>query len=207
MIGNISKSKTLKSDPLTFDMMTDEEKAAIKGEKGDKGDIGKTPSVKFEYDEETGILSCDTDGEFIPEDYVSSHKLLPKDYVGDLSELKTVDKTSIVAAINELYEKGVVKKSYVVIRGGQVNWNLQEVSDDNDNVIGSRYAQVVNVNNAVVTPNSKVTLDISSDQMVIFYEKDISFKIDNCGGVVTVYCMGSIPENDYEMQVTVTEVE
>ena len=97
-------------------------------------------------------------------------------------------------------------KAYVKILGGKSNWDAEEVKDSSGKVIGTRYGQRVNVNNAVITENSKVDLQITSEQMVIFYQKDIAFVTENDGGVVTVYCIGQIPENDYNIQATVTEV-
>lgn len=96
--------------------------------------------------------------------------------------------------------------SHINILGGADNWTPEEVTDSAGNVIGSRYGQIVNVNNAVVTENSKVDLLITSEQMVIFYEKDLAFVTENDNGVITVYCVGNVPENDYKVQAIVTEV-
>lgn len=96
--------------------------------------------------------------------------------------------------------------AYVNIRGGADNWDAEEVKDSTGNVIGYRYGQVVNVNNAVITENSKVDLQINSEQMVVFYQKDLAFVTENDDGVVTVYCVGNIPENDYTVRAVVTEV-
>ena len=70
---------------------------------------------------------------------------------------------------------------------------------------GSLYSQVVNI--AGVTANSQVDLTPSVEQLVVFYEKDISFVTENDGGVVTVYAIGQKPANDYTIQVTITEVQ
>lgn len=96
--------------------------------------------------------------------------------------------------------------AYVDIRGGIENWEAENITDNNGNVIGTRYGQVVNVNNAVITPNSMVDLRITSEQMVVFYEKSLAFTAENDDGVVTIYCVGSIPQNDYTIQAKVTEV-
>lgn len=98
------------------------------------------------------------------------------------------------------------KQSFVNVLGGIENWVAEDIVDANNNVIGSRYGQIVNVNNAVITPNSKVDLQISSEQMVVFYEKSLAFVAENDDGVVTIYCVGDVPKNNYTMQVTVTEV-
>ena len=97
-------------------------------------------------------------------------------------------------------------RSFVNILGGVGNWIAEDVYDGNGNVIGVRYGQTVNVNNAVITPNSKVDLQITSEQMVVFHEKDLAFVAENEDGVVTIYCIGSIPQNDYTVQAIITEV-
>lgn len=96
--------------------------------------------------------------------------------------------------------------AYIELRGGADNWTLEEVTDSSGNVIGNRYGQVVDVVNAVITENSKVDLQINSEQMVVFYEKDLAFVTENDDGVVTVYCVGNVPENDYTIRAVVTEV-
>lgn len=69
-----------------------------------------------------------------------------------------------------------------------------------------RYHQEVVVANATITPNSMVNLQLSAEQITIFYEKDLAFVAENEDGVVTVYCIGQVPENDYIIQATVSEV-
>lgn len=69
----------------------------------------------------------------------------------------------------------------------------------------SPYSQVVQIEG--VTENSQVDLTPSIEQLVIFYEKDLGFVTENDNGVVTVYAIGQKPENDYNIQVTITEVE
>ena len=104
--------------------------------------------------------------------------------------------------------------AYVHILGGEENWISEDITDNSGNVIGSRYGQVVhdynnmifNIDNAVITPNSKVDLQITSEQMVVFYEKSLAFIAENDDGVVTVYCVGSIPKNNYTVRAVVTEV-
>ena len=68
----------------------------------------------------------------------------------------------------------------------------------------SLYSQVVNIDG--VTENSQVDLTPSVDQLMVFYEKDLTFATKNEGGVVTVYAIGQKPTNDYTIQVTITEV-
>lgn len=66
------------------------------------------------------------------------------------------------------------------------------------------YSQVVSIDG--VTKNSQVDITPSVEQLVIFYEKDLTFVTENEDGVVTVYAIGQKPENDYTIQVTITEV-
>ena len=73
------------------------------------------------------------------------------------------------------------------------------VGDDNP------YSQVVEVEG--VTENSQVDLTPSVEQLAIFYDKSLAFVTENEGGVVTVYAIGQKPENDYTIQVTITEVD
>ena len=70
---------------------------------------------------------------------------------------------------------------------------------------GNLYSQVVSIDG--VTENSQVDLTPSVEQLVIFYEKDLSFVTENYDGIVTVYAIGQRPMNDYTIQVTITEVE
>lgn len=69
----------------------------------------------------------------------------------------------------------------------------------------SLYHQVVEIEG--VTENSQVDLTPSVQQLMIFYEKDLSFVTENDNGTVTVYALGQKPTNDYTIQVTITEVE
>lgn len=74
------------------------------------------------------------------------------------------------------------------------------------NWVGSEhlYSQVVDIDG--VTENSQVDLTPSVEQLVVFYEKDLTFVTENEGGTVTVYAIGQKPTNDYTIQVTITEV-
>lgn len=69
----------------------------------------------------------------------------------------------------------------------------------------SPYSQVVDIDG--ITENSQVDLTPSIEQLVIFHEKDLGFVTENDNGVVTVYAIGQKPENDYTIQVTITEVD
>ena len=68
----------------------------------------------------------------------------------------------------------------------------------------SLYSQIVNIED--VTENSQVDLTPDVQQLVTFYEKDLTFVTENEDGVVTIYAIGQKPMNDYTIQVTITEV-
>lgn len=69
----------------------------------------------------------------------------------------------------------------------------------------SPYSQVVKIPG--VTVNSKVELNPSVEQLTVFHDKDLAFVTENVDGVVTVYAIGQKPQNNYTIQVTVTEVQ
>ena len=67
------------------------------------------------------------------------------------------------------------------------------------------YSQVVKIEG--VTKNSQVDLTPDVQQLLVFYEKDLTLVAENEDGVVTVYAIGQKPANDYAIQVTITEVD
>ena len=155
-----------------------------------KAKKGETPSIEFKYDESTGELSFRSNGILVDKGYVSSHGLVTR------------------AELEEALKK-LVPMSYVEIKGSKNKdaiWELEDVYDDNGDYVGQHYGQKVDVINAKITPNSKVDFQIDSVQFLIFKQKDLSFFAVNDNCEVTVYCIGKIPENDYRIQVTVTEV-
>lgn len=68
----------------------------------------------------------------------------------------------------------------------------------------SPYTQVVAIDG--VTENSQVDLTPSDEQLEIFRQKELTLTTRNVGGVITVSAVGQKPQNDYTMQVTITEV-
>jgi hypothetical protein len=92
--------------------------------------------------------------------------------------------------------------SFVMPTPASVTLYADKWEKDTDN----RYYQVVTVNNATITPNSKVDLQPSAEQLTIFHQKDLAFVAENEDGVVSIYCVGQVPQNDYTIQTTVMEV-
>lgn len=68
----------------------------------------------------------------------------------------------------------------------------------------SPYHQVVEIEGT--TEYSQVDLKPSKEQLDIFHDKDIALVTENEDGIVTVYLIGKKPDNDYTMQVSITEV-
>ena len=83
----------------------------------------------------------------------------------------------------------------------QEQW--KEDIDENGN---TRYKQLVSVDNAIITMNSKVDLQPTPEMLAIFHEKDLTFVAENEDSVVTVYCVGQKPANTYTIPCTITEV-
>lgn len=92
--------------------------------------------------------------------------------------------------------------SFILPKQEYVNLSAEWITDDSDN----RYYQEVEVNGVNITSKSKVDLQPTSAQLSIFHEKDLAFVAENNGGTVRVYCVGQVPENSYDIPVTVTEV-
>ena len=67
------------------------------------------------------------------------------------------------------------------------------------------YYQVVSV--VGVTATTKVDLQLTDEQVIIFKDKRVTFLTENNGGVVTIKAIGDKLTNDYTLQATVTEVE
>jgi hypothetical protein len=95
------------------------------------------------------------------------------------------------------------KPASVTLKGGDA-WI--QATDEDGNLIPKRYYQVVTIQNAVVTNRSKVDLQPSPEQLVIFHEKDIAFTTVNEDGQVRVCVVGQQPIDTYTMQAIVTEV-
>lgn len=76
----------------------------------------------------------------------------------------------------------------------------------NGDVVRIRYAQRVDVNNATITPNSKIDLQPDSIMLETFHQKDLAFVVENDDCVITVFCVGQVPVNDYTIQATIKEI-
>ena len=108
----------------------------------------------------------------------------------------------LTAAHLNYMEDGIVNalaKSGSVATIGTVNLISADWVGD-----GHLFSQVVSI--AGVTENSQVDLTPSVEQLLVFYEKDLTFVTENDNGVVTVFVIGQKPQNDYTIQVSMTVV-
>jgi hypothetical protein len=152
------------------------------GIQGIQGIPGHTPNIVFRYDEATGIIYYSSDTMDAGEEYVLIRNVAAREYVSNLL-LEYSNKVAPSPASVTLYAD---------------RWEQNEE--------GTMWYQEVVVANATITEYSKIDLQLSAEQITIFYEKDLAFVAENDGGVVTVYCIGQVPENDYVLQATVSEV-
>lgn len=111
--------------------------------------------------------------------------------------INTLTKEQIQQALQEFF------KQNDVIPKAKVN----EVTLFADKWVGNgrRYEQVVEVSG--IKESTQVDLTPSEEQLDIFYNKKVMLSTRNVGGVVTVTLIGQKLENDYTIQVTLTEVE
>lgn len=107
-----------------------------------------------------------------------------------------IDPNGDTFTVEDIIEK-VIKSQTVKISSVTLNANdwVGETSP---------YSQAVEISGA--TENSKINLNPTVEQLNIFYNKDVSFVVENDDGNITVYCIGQKPANDYTMQATITEV-
>ena len=109
--------------------------------------------------------------------------------------------TKIENAFNELERR--ISESGPTARISEVTLDAKYWVSENTE--GSLHSQLALIDG--VTEYSQVDLTPSVEQLAVFYEKDITFVTENDGGLVTVYAIGQKPQNDYTIQVTITEVD
>ena len=156
-------------------------KTTRQGSKGDKGDI---PAITLLYDEETGNLYYSSDSIMIGKEYTDSKNFVTKKYLSEML-VDFANKVAQTPAIITLYAD---------------RWIYDETSD--------RWYQKVVVANANVTEYSKIDLQLSVEQIEVFHNKSITIHAENYGGKedVVVFSVGGVPESDYVIQATVSEV-
>lgn len=119
--------------------------------------------------------------------------------INDFEESGGASDEQIAAAVKKYLDENPVKVGSTATIG--VVELLANKWEGSENL----YSQRVTIDG--VTENSQVDLTPSVEQLVVFYEKDLTFVTENEGGTVTVYAIGQKPTHDYTIQVTITEVE
>ena len=162
----------------------------------------------IKYVDENGATLLNPDGTPVRDDWATYTGLIPQD--GELvleyevvngtgkktPRLKIGDGENVFADLEYISVDSFILPTPATIHLS-TNW-----TKDADN----RYYQVVTVQNAIVTSNSKIDLQIDPKDLTIFHEKDLAFVAENEDGVVRVYCVGQIPKNEYDLSCTITEV-
>lgn len=120
----------------------------------------------------------------------------PSDYIYTETEIKSY----------ETLEKRIKSLESTSTNGSTTPVKIGEVVLLANKWVGTEnlFSQIVSING--VTTNSQVDLTPSVEQLAVFYEKDLTLVTENEDGVVTVYAIGQKPQNDYTIQVTITEV-
>lgn len=140
-------------------------------------------------------------------------------YLGQLCINATTATTFIcIGAVEDVYvwQKVPTKLSDlsadVVLEAGKIASvtiyaNLwEQMTDETGAAIAHRYYQYVTIDNATITPHSKIDLQPTPEDLLVFYEKDLTFMAINADGQVRICVIGQMPTQDYTFQVTVTEV-
>lgn len=153
---------------------------------------------KYDSDPKTGQPRDDWEKytEEKPDEAIPLEGELVLEYDNGIPRLKIGDGIHTFSALPYMSVDSFVLPTPAIVHLS-TNW-----TQDADN----RYYQVVTVQNAVITPNSKVDLQISPEDLTIFREKDLAFVAENEDGTIRVYCVGQVPQNEYDLQCTVTEV-
>lgn len=117
-----------------------------------------------------------------------------------LPRLKIGDGESTFAELPYMSVDSFILPKTASVTLDHTKWT-QAVTGDDD-----RYYQVVTVQNATITPSSKVDLTPNAAMLDEFHELDLAFVAENDEGTVSVFCVGQVPTKPYTINVTVTEV-
>ena len=143
-----------------------------------------TPGMRGLFAKNDGWYEIDSDG--------NEKRLGGGSNIDDQTIIEDINK--LKAIVDILYAKSLVKTVIISLPASAWVENSEK-----------EYFQVVSIDGT--TEYSKVDLQPTTEQLLIFHEKDITFVTENENGVITVYCIGQKPMNDYTMQATITEVE
>ena len=161
---------------------------------------------KWDKDPETGEPRDDWAKYTVekPEEAIPREGELVLEYDNGIPRLKIGDGKSKFSELPYMSVDSFILPTYASVTIYPDKW--ENVLDEDGNVVANRYYQPVNVNNATITPNSKVDLQATPEDLLVFYEKDLAFTAINRGGDVRICVIGQKPTKQYTFKATVTEV-
>lgn len=164
--------------------------------------VAEIPNIMLQYAEEITAYvvmrhSVDNERTILINTFEVDPKDKPPGYACDQQEILRFE--SLEERIAKLEKGGPSVPGGSSARIGEVKLLASKWTGE-----GHFFSQVVSIEG--VTKNSQVDLTPSVEQLAVFYEKDLAFVTENEDGVVTVYAIGQKPQNDYTIQVTITEV-
>lgn len=123
------------------------------------------------------------------------------DVVGNISD------KDIAAALSTYLEKHPITSGTTSTIGTiellANNWKQVENTEN----LYCQDVTIAGVSESLDIKKCQVNLTPSVEQLTVFYDKDLTFVTENEDGMVTVFALGQRPENDYTVQVTLTEVD
>lgn len=120
------------------------------------------------------------------------------EYVNGVPRLKIGDGINDFSALPYMSVDSFILPKQVSVTIKASDW--VQAADD-------RWYQTVTVDNATITPNSKVDLRPNSEQLAVFHNKNLEFVAENDNGIISIFCVGAVPDGDHTIQATITEVE
>lgn len=122
----------------------------------------------------------------------------------------------VYAQVMEFLNKGVseemiakavadyLKANPVETGSTATNGEVKLIANNWENVGENHWTQVVQIEG--VTDHSQIDPTPDADQLEIFYNKKVMITFENDDCVVTAHLIGQKLENDYTMQITITDV-
>ena len=160
---------------------------------------------KWDADPETGLPRDDwAEYEKQPNHMIPLEGELVLEYDNGVPRLKIGNGKDKFSALPYMSVDSFILPTQATITIYPDRW--ESVRDAGGYIVENRFYQYVTVQNAVITPNSKVDLQIEPSDLLVFHQKDLTFTTINNNGTVRVCIVGQKPTHTYTFKVTVTEV-
>ena len=152
----------------------------------------------------TVLSSFDMQATTTEHGFMSSADKIKLDNIDEGANKTIVDDSISSDSINPVQNKAV--KEYVDAKVAPLLPRATTVSLSADAWVATNnfWSQVVTING--VTPNSKIDLQPSIEQLITLQEEEVSLVASNNDGVVTVYAFNYKPSVDFDMQTLIVEV-